>query len=53
MGPKKNEICDWEDINVDNVIKIVEKRMNKKYYLPSSVIVDDRLIIHISKNPDL
>lgn len=49
-GPNKgNEICNWEDINVDNIIKIVEKRINKKYFLPSSIVADDRLIIHISK----
>jgi hypothetical protein len=50
MGPNKgNEICNWEDINVDNIIKIVEKRTNKHYFLPSSIVNDDRLIIHISK----
>lgn len=53
MGPNKgNEICDWEDINVDTIIKIVEKRMNKKYFLPSSIAINDRLIIHISKKMD-
>ena len=50
MGPNKgNEICNWEDINVDNIIKIVEERINKKYFLPSTIVSDDRLIIHISK----
>ena len=49
-GPNKgNEICNWEDINIDNILKIVEKRINKKYFLPSSIVINDRLIIHISK----
>ena len=50
MGPNKgNEICNWEDINVDNILKIVKNRMIKNYFLPSSIKKDDRLIIHITK----
>jgi len=50
MGPNKgNEVCNWEDINTINIIRLVEKRMNKHYFLPSSIVKDDRLIIHISK----
>ena len=50
MGPNKgNEICNWEDINVENVLKIVKERITKKYFLPSSIVDNDRLIIHISK----
>lgn len=53
MGPNiGNEICDWEDINVDTIIEIVEKRMNKKYFLPSNIVINDRLIIHISKKKE-
>jgi len=49
-GPNKgNEICNWEDINVDNIIKIVEGRISKKYFSPSSLAINDRLVIHISK----
>ena len=49
-GPTKgNEICNWEDINIDNIIKIVVKRIENTYFLPSSISVNDRLIIHISK----
>lgn len=44
-----NEICNWEDINVENVLKIVKERITKKYFLPSDIVEDDRLIIHISK----
>lgn len=53
-GPNKgNEICNWEDINVENVLKIVEKRINKKYFLPSSIVSNDRLIIHILKKTEI
>ena len=49
-GPSKGaEICNWEDINVETVYKIVENRINKKYFLSSSITVNDRLILHISK----
>jgi hypothetical protein len=49
-GPNKgNEICNWEDINIDSIIKIAAKRIDKTYLLPSSLSVNDRLIIHISK----
>jgi hypothetical protein len=49
-GPNKgNEVCNWEEINVDNINKIVEERINKKYVLTSDNILDDRLIINISK----
>ena len=42
-GPSKGaEICNWEE----TVYKIVENRINKKYFLSS---VNDRLILHISK----
>ena len=50
MGPNKGkEICNWEDINVENILKIVKERITKKYFLPSSIVENDRLIIHISK----
>ena len=49
-GPNKgNEICNWEEINVENILKIVQGRITNKYYLPSNTVKDDRLIIHISK----
>jgi len=52
-GPNKgNEICNWEDINIDNIINMVEKRMNKKYFLPSSIVSNDRLIIHLLKKTE-
>jgi len=50
MGPNKgNEICNWEDINIITINKIVEKRLNKQYFLSSTAAIDDRLILHISK----
>lgn len=53
MGPNKgNEICNWEDINVENILKIVKARMNKHYFLPSSIAKNDRLVIHITKIGD-
>ena len=50
MGPNKgNEICNWEEINVKNILKIVKNRMTKHYFLPSKLNKEDRLLIHISK----
>jgi hypothetical protein len=52
-GPNNgNEICNWEHINIDNIIKIVVKRIEKTYLLPSHISINDRLIIHISKKMD-
>jgi hypothetical protein len=49
-GPNKgNEICNWEEINIENVLKIVNVRMTNYYFLPSEINKDDRLVIHISK----
>jgi hypothetical protein len=44
-----NEICNWEDINTDMIVRIVKDRMNRMYFLPSSICANDRLIIHLSK----
>jgi hypothetical protein len=49
-GPNKgNEICNWEEINIENVLKIVNVRMTNHYFLPSEMNKNDRLVIHISK----
>ena len=46
-GPNKgNEICNWEEINIENILKIVKTRMLKHYFLPSKLDEKDRLIIH-------
>lgn len=48
-GPNKgNEVCNWEDINTENILHIVKDRMVSHYFLPSSLDKQDRLIIHIS-----
>lgn len=50
MGPNKgNEICNWEEINVDNILKIVKERITNHYFLSSELSKQDRLLIHISK----
>ena len=51
MGPNnKNKlgVCNWEDINTKNILKIVKDRMMKHYFLPSNFDKEDRLVIHIS-----
>jgi len=48
-GPNKgNELCNWEEINIENILKIVKDRMANHYFLPSSLDNKDRLVIHIS-----
>tara|TARA_B110000285_G_scaffold18808_2_gene18258 strand:+ start:848 stop:1405 length:558 start_codon:yes stop_codon:yes gene_type:complete len=50
MGPNKgNDICNWEEINIKNILKIVKNRMTNHYFLPSELNKEDRLLIHISK----
>lgn len=49
-GPNKgDEICNWEEINVEKILKIVKDRMTNHYFLPSDLNEKDRLLIHISK----
>lgn len=53
-GPNKcNEICNWEEINIENILKIVKDRITNYYFLPSSINKEDRLVIHISKQSAL
>ena len=42
-----NEICNWEEINIENILHIVKKRTTNHYFLPSTLNEKDRLIIHI------
>ena len=44
-----NEKCNWEDINIKNVLEITEKRMKENYFMPSCICEKDRLIIHLNK----
>ena len=42
-----NEICNWEDINIDNILKIVKDRITEYYFLESNLHKKDRLVIHL------
>ena len=47
-GPnKKTDPCNWEEINVENILNIVKDRMTKYYFLGSPLNDQDRLLIHI------
>ena len=49
-GPNKGNCAEnWEEINTENILKIVKDRMTKYYFLPSTLYKEDRLVIHISK----
>ena len=51
MGPNnkdKYDICNWEEINIQNILKIVKNRMTNHYFLSSELNEEDRLLIHIS-----
>ena len=39
---------DWSEINKEEVLKILQPRINKVYHLDSVICKDDRLIIHIN-----
>jgi hypothetical protein len=48
-GPNKGtDICNWEDINVENILEKVKDRLTDYYFAPSHLHAQDRLIIHIS-----
>lgn len=47
-GPNRDGYkCDWEDINVDKILKMLDNRITNKYYLPSTMNDKDRLIVHL------
>ena len=49
-GPNRgNEICNWEDISVKNILNIVNNRLTKHYFIDSSLDKKDRLILHLYK----
>ena len=49
-GPNKgNSKCNWEEINIDTILKTVKDRMTNHYFLPSHIVKEDRMVIHISK----
>jgi len=48
-GPNVNdEVCNWEDISLNNVLSIVSSRMSTYYFLPSNLHPNDRLIINLN-----
>lgn len=50
-GPNKgNEVCNWEEINIQNILNTVKYRMTCHYFLPSDLNEEDRLVIHIKKD---
>ena len=49
LGPiNKTEVCNWENINKENLINILKNRIKIVYHLDSELSVNDRLIIHIN-----
>ena len=49
-GPNmNNEICDWEDINIQKILNLVNSRIDKYYFAPSELHKKDRLIIFLNK----
>ena len=38
----------WEDINKDNLLNVINNRIKDVYFLPSIICNNDRLIIHIN-----
>ena len=49
LGPNKStEICNWEDINVDTILKITKNRLTNHYFLDSACAKNDRLILHLN-----
>jgi hypothetical protein len=43
----KYDVCNWEEINIENILEKVKDRTTKYYFLPSEAHEKDRLIIHI------
>ena len=49
-GPKEFKCgANWEDINIDKILKLVNKRIDKYYFCPSKFHEKDRLIIFLHK----
>jgi len=45
-GPNKGtEVCNWEDINREKILQLVNKRLKNFYFLPSELSQEDRMII--------
>jgi hypothetical protein len=49
-GPNTTgELCNWEEISENNILKIVKSRIDNTYFLPSELSEKDRMIIHLNK----
>lgn len=49
-GPNNsNEIVDFEDINIKNILNIVSSRLDNHYFINSTMATNDRLILHLKK----
>ena len=49
-GPNNgNEVCNWENISVKNILNIVNNRLTKHYFIDSKLDRKDRLILHLNK----
>lgn len=47
-GPNTSgEICNWEDITITEVVKILGDRIDKTYFLDSSYAKNDRMVVHL------
>ncbi|ALH22918.1 hypothetical protein ceV_012 [Chrysochromulina ericina virus CeV-01B] len=52
LGPNTTngqEVCNWEDINIDKILNLVKNRLDKYYNLPSKLNKNDRLILHLNE----
>jgi len=48
-GPNKhNEVCNWEDISKESILKCLGDRITSVYHIESELSSDDRLIIHLN-----
>ena len=49
-GPNvDNYECDWEDINISNIVNIVRPRLLSHHFAPSELDEKDRLILYLKK----
>ena len=49
LGPNNgNELVDFENINEDTILNIVNERLEKHYFIDSSLSNKDRMILHLN-----
>ena len=52
LGPNTTngkEVCNWEDISIDKILKLLKNRLDIHYTLPSELNKNDRLILHLNE----